>query len=1425
MAGPLDELADPIDETDQTFRALSASRGMTGTMLDEPPTSDVAPLSPDEQLSQRANLIFQRLPNQNRRDARQSELELQGIRYQQRESDRQTRQAERQQAQASSQERIQNRLKAQDLADRGIPTFRDASGGVTPVTEPDTGAPLLHYDPKNEIAYDSQGNPKSISYESESGPPVLRDPFENIAPTTDEKTGDIYKKRPGLPWQWQGVDPDVQAQRMQIEKDKALAKESALLGRKLTLDHADLVTGDAEHKQMTKELQQTVPELQDPKYQGADRDTVLGAINDHFDTEYASPEANATNGWFSNDLSPTAQRVRVSIDQRKADAMQTASDLYDLKDRQMDLGDKVAAGRQQVGAELDTLIAHGRGQPGPLDQAPADQVANPDTLKQALQSGELPPDVAPATIAAAHDAQDAKEKADALQTTNPGLADQFRALYASFANGIANAVRETVKGAINVNDILTTHGAVLLTGQSKFNPELTDKLANVSGDAAHSLILGSIRSNPGNLIASALTGRDITKLDDRLKDTIGAKVGNFVGSAVPFVATNLLAPEVGVPVTVGTLFSAGYQNTYENAKAAGVSDDKAAGLGLLSGSINGVLALPFGSAGKAIGEALGITKVAPKLIADALEKAFTNGIVVNGEKQVGREAVRTMLGHIQDSVENQVIPQVVKGEVREGIGRILNELYQTTAQRALTTLKAAPVPAAIGGSVQTAQNIVQQQYDPEHGTFAGVPETALAFGALGTVSKGFEPIARARPATVTLDSIARGGGGLAGPSVPPPVPPTTPPEGGPNVPTEPTQPGAIPPAAPTIEPARGGGPPSEPVGPNAPAAEAPTAPVAAPGAEPTAPGARPTEAPFLPTPAAEGAEPGPVSGAVEEPIHKVEHGEYSKPGYTAVSGPEGAPPAEAPPFQAAGSIADAEARLWRITKDTNPQLLNSIRKQYGEHDNFLDVLNRNLEEQSARTGRTGLKEGAALPQVPESVTRIERSPLAQREIAEAESRLWAATRDNRPELLNTLRKAHYGDENYLDTLNSSIAEAIERNRLAPAPKEEQVPTGEQPTAEPPPAAPVAEKPESGYEGMAIKSVGKQPGIAYEPDLSKPEVVKRQLNDLLESNSDRLESSGTKVTVGAHEGESGFLTNPQSGDVSLDPDKIAGHAPIIKDAGGNPRAWLASGVGEEHIHSLQIRAAGDDFEPTYTAIYNQLDEPTKKALSEVYPDPAAQTPASLGAEYERMVLQHRAGQTITEAHHRDISPILPALAGAQSAALEANIERVRRGIEAAAPAPETEKKPTAVAAEAPTRPAKEYYTAEDIGAGITKERLDDSYSADKISQTGTVRRPVKIADRLWVSTGGSGRGDQISHSLVELVPAEDFAGKTTTYHDKVVANPQDPIGEHGWRQTGDTARNDPNGFYYGCGRGIPQKLRFRTPRQLQRCYRVSEYPSV
>ncbi len=223
------------------------------------------------------------------------------------------------------------RVRAEDFANRKIPTYSDETGNVQPVRD-SSGAALTGYDKSSSTAWDSLGQPLKIQY-GETGPPKTSDPFAGLADTVDPKTGNKYQIAPGLPWKYTGIDPKAKAAADRAAVDKELQQTAAAQGTLNTLDQAQQKFGESAYKQQRKQLVGIVPTLATPDMQDADRDATVQHISDHFDAQLKSPEATATAGWFSKDLSPEAQQLQTQITNRKAAALQKANDVFDLRDR------------------------------------------------------------------------------------------------------------------------------------------------------------------------------------------------------------------------------------------------------------------------------------------------------------------------------------------------------------------------------------------------------------------------------------------------------------------------------------------------------------------------------------------------------------------------------------------------------------------------------------------------------------------------------------------------------------------------------------------------------------------------------------------------------------------------------------------------------------------------------------------------------------------------------------------------------------------------------------------------------------------------------------------------------------------------------------------------------------------------------------
>jgi hypothetical protein len=384
-----------------------------------------------------------------------------------------------------------------------------------------------------------------------------------------------------------------------------------------------------------------------------------------------------------------------------------------------------------------------------------------EAVHDEMRNGKIPPQLAPAVLAATHDMEDAKAKAEKLKTTDPTAAEQFGNIAASILNGLTHGFAEIYKGS------LAEPGLSTLIDPLQQQGIITSNIAALFSDKTAKQIRGEERGK-----ADAVTKATEKLMDERLKDSVGTKVGNFVGGLLPYVGAAIATKgkSIATPVMASLFYTSGYQSTYEDAKSHGASDTQADLTGMGVGAINAVLALPLRTVGKAAEAIFGDS--APKVIQRALTNAMEHG---------GPSAVGTLLGRLAEQIKaGGAGSEAIRKESVDGINLILKEITKPAAQRVLDVAKTAAGHAALGAGVQISENLLKKTYNPDQGTFEGVPEQALGFAALGGLSKGFEQVVRARNAKQALDLINKRGGGE-----PPGTPQIGP--GGQPPPTSPTE--------------------------------------------------------------------------------------------------------------------------------------------------------------------------------------------------------------------------------------------------------------------------------------------------------------------------------------------------------------------------------------------------------------------------------------------------------------------------------------------------------------------------------------------------------------------------------------------------------------------------------------------------------------
>lgn len=270
------------------------------------------------------------------------------------------------QYQADTATRAYGRIKAADLNSRGIPSYTDTSGAAKPFVD-GTGAPLTNSDPKNEIAYDSGGKAVKYSNRNVNRTPVVQDAYQD-APTQTDKQGNIYATPKGLPWVWQGTDPEIAAQAQQAQQDKLNQQTSNALAPYEQQARVAAVQAQRAVNQSAKAtmaiMTQSGASLSDPDgnpvdLKDVDGPTLKGAIQDSFDKEYAAPSANEKPWFGGGQYSSAATAIRADIDNRKQKAMTAADTHIDALTNSQRAGDAYNQIQQQriqlASAKLDSV--------------------------------------------------------------------------------------------------------------------------------------------------------------------------------------------------------------------------------------------------------------------------------------------------------------------------------------------------------------------------------------------------------------------------------------------------------------------------------------------------------------------------------------------------------------------------------------------------------------------------------------------------------------------------------------------------------------------------------------------------------------------------------------------------------------------------------------------------------------------------------------------------------------------------------------------------------------------------------------------------------------------------------------------------------------------------------------------------------------
>lgn len=232
-----------------------------------------------------------------------------------------------QQAIQDRQQQAAYRVSGQDLSRRGIGYYTDlGTGAPTPVTD-ESGAPLTNFSQRSGVGYDSQGNPRKLSFDSQTGAPELKDPYEG-APQTTDKAGNVYTSPSGLPWRFEGVNPDIQQKNQEAQQAKLDAAAVPLLTGPVAMAKSKFTqmqqAVDQSEKSTAATLQSLGVSTTDQKGQpidltNTDPTQLRQMVQGSFDSELKSSEAN-DKSLFGSGLTQSAYALRQDIGNRQKQA-------------------------------------------------------------------------------------------------------------------------------------------------------------------------------------------------------------------------------------------------------------------------------------------------------------------------------------------------------------------------------------------------------------------------------------------------------------------------------------------------------------------------------------------------------------------------------------------------------------------------------------------------------------------------------------------------------------------------------------------------------------------------------------------------------------------------------------------------------------------------------------------------------------------------------------------------------------------------------------------------------------------------------------------------------------------------------------------------------------------------------------------------
>lgn len=440
---------------------------------------------------------------------------------------------------ALSQTRQLGRVKAADFTSRGIPYTTDATGDTSALTDW-TGAALTSADPRNKVAYDSTGNPVDYSQRNpQTGKPVVQDAFANTPVTTDQKTGDQYKIHAGLPWQYQGQDPDIAAANTQAQQATINRQTSAALAAP-EADAQKVVRNMAgQAKLSAKNTGKTLTGLGVPltddtgnalDLSDIDAPTLQQHIESSFNQLYAAPEANATPLFGGGEYSKDAQAIRTDLDNRKQQAMQAAVahvGVLNQYQQAQDNLDQISSTRQSLAADRLATVNQKRAAAGmaPVTIPGMEEHATASDLNAPAQPAPGIPGLGASGPAAAPPTQPQAGVSTAAPAAQPegALQSFLRPLESGVVPALGTAGGAAL-GALGAGLVTAPSGPGAIAGA-------------IAGDVAGGAIGGALAQKAQNAaMGGEWTAENQAKMAENAKNH---PIASALGGAVPMLVSML----------------------------------------------------------------------------------------------------------------------------------------------------------------------------------------------------------------------------------------------------------------------------------------------------------------------------------------------------------------------------------------------------------------------------------------------------------------------------------------------------------------------------------------------------------------------------------------------------------------------------------------------------------------------------------------------------------------------------------------------------------------------------------------------------------------------------------------------------------------------------------------------------------------------